>query len=68
MADARPPPADGCLSGQALTAGCINVLVVVTALALLELGEGGVGLLDAAVGLGALLGAVVIVLSCIARG
>jgi MFS family permease len=51
----------GVLSGQALTAGCINVLVVVTALALLELGEGGVGLLDAAVGLGALLGAVVIV-------
>lgn len=51
----------GVLSGQALTAGCINVLIVVTALALLELGEGGVGLLDAAVGLGALLGAVVIV-------
>ena len=39
VADARPPPADGVLSGQALTAGCINVLVVVTALALLELGE-----------------------------
>ncbi len=51
----------GVLSGQALTAGCINVLIVVTALGLLELGEGGVGLLDAAVGLGALLGAVVIV-------
>jgi predicted MFS family arabinose efflux permease len=51
----------GVLSGQALTAGCINVLIVVTALALLELGEGGVGLLDAAVGLGALVGAVVIV-------
>lgn len=51
----------GVLSGQALTAGCINVLVVVTALSLLDMGEGGVGLLDAAVGLGALLGAVVIV-------
>jgi predicted MFS family arabinose efflux permease len=51
----------GILSGQALTAGCINVLIVVTALGLLELGEGGVGLLDAAVGLGALLGALVIV-------
>ena len=51
----------GVLSGQALTAGCINVLIVVTALALLEIGEGGVGLLDAAVGLGALVGAVVIV-------
>ena len=51
----------GVLSGQALTAGCINVLIVITALALLEMGEGGVGLLDAAVGLGALLGAVVIV-------
>jgi Cyclic nucleotide-binding domain/Major Facilitator Superfamily len=51
----------GVLSGQALTAGCINVLVVVMALGLLEMGEGGVGLLDAAVGMGALLGAVVIV-------
>ncbi|HEU0304677.1 MAG TPA: MFS transporter [Gaiellaceae bacterium] len=51
----------GVLSGQALTAGCINVLIVVTALSLLELGEGGVGLLDAAVGMGALLGAVAIV-------
>ena len=51
----------GVLSGQALTAGCINVLVVVMALGLLEMGEGGVGLLDAAVGVGALLGAVVIV-------
>jgi MFS family permease len=51
----------GVLSGQALTAGCINVLIVVAALGLLELGEGGVGLLDAAVGMGALLGAVVIV-------
>ncbi len=51
----------GVLSGQALTAGCINVLIVVTALSLLSLGEGGVGLLDAAVGMGALVGAVVIV-------
>jgi MFS family permease len=51
----------GVLSGQALTAGCINVLIVVAALGLLEMGEGGVGLLDAAVGVGALLGAVVIV-------
>lgn len=46
------------LSGQALTAGCINVLVVVMALGLLELGQGGVGLLDAALGIGGLAGAV----------
>ncbi len=51
----------GVLSGQALTAGCINVLIVVTALGLLELGQGGVGLLDAAVGIGGLVGAFVIV-------
>lgn len=51
----------GVLSGQALTAGCINVLIVVTALGLLELGQGGVGLLDAAIGVGGLLGAFVIV-------
>jgi MFS family permease len=51
----------GVLSGQALTAGCINVLIVVTALGLLELGQGGVGVLDAAVGVGGLLGAVVAV-------
>jgi MFS family permease len=49
----------GVLTGQALTAGCINVLVVVTALGLLDLGQGGVGLLDAAVGIGGLVGAVV---------
>jgi predicted MFS family arabinose efflux permease len=51
----------GVLTGQALTAGCINVLIVVAALGLLELGQGGVGLLDAAVGVGGLIGAVVIV-------
>ena len=51
----------GVLSGQALTAGCINVLIIVTALGLLEMGQGGVGLLDAAVGVGGLLGVGVIV-------
>jgi MFS family permease len=51
----------GVLTGQALTAGCINVLIVVAALGLLGLGQGGVGLLDGAVGLGGLLGALVIV-------
>jgi MFS family permease len=51
----------GVLSGQALTAGCINVLIVVTALGLLELGQGGVGLLDAAVGVGGLAGAILAV-------
>jgi len=44
--------------GQVATRGALNVLVVVAAVNLLGTGEGGVGLLNAAFGLGALLGAV----------
>jgi MFS family permease len=43
---------------QALVGGAFNVLVVVAALDLLELGEAGVGWLNAAFGIGGLLGAV----------
>jgi MFS family permease len=44
--------------GQVATRGALNVLVVVAAIELLGMGEGGVGLLNAAFGLGALVGAV----------
>jgi MFS family permease len=44
---------------QTLVAGAFNVLVVVSALELLDIGKGGVGALNSAVGIGGLLGAVV---------
>lgn len=47
------------LVSQTLVAGALNVLIVVTALQLLELGEEGVGFLNSAVGIGGLLGAMV---------
>ena len=47
------------LSAQTLVAGALNVLIVVTALQLLDLGEGGVGYLNSAIGIGGLVGAVV---------
>ncbi len=45
------------LCSQTLVAGALNVLIVVTALELLDLGEGGVGYLNSAIGIGGLLGA-----------
>lgn len=46
-----------CLYGaQSLTVGSLNVLIVVTALRLLGLGQSGVGVLTAAVGLGGIVG------------
>jgi MFS family permease len=47
------------LSAQTLVAGALNVLIVVTALRLLDLGEEGVGFLNSAVGIGGLVGALV---------
>jgi MFS family permease len=47
----------GLYSAQTLVAGSYGVLVVVVALQVLGLGNGGVGLLQAATGVGALLGA-----------
>jgi hypothetical protein len=41
----------------AFVSGALNVLVVVAAIELLDLGEGGVGLLNAAIGVGGLAGA-----------
>jgi MFS family permease len=47
----------GLYSAQTLVAGALNVLVVVTALELLELGRAGPGLLNSAIGIGGLVGA-----------
>ncbi|MBA2359726.1 MAG: MFS transporter [Actinobacteria bacterium] len=44
---------------QTFVAGALNVLIVVTALQLLDLGEEGVGFLNSAVGIGGLVGAIV---------
>ena len=48
----------GLFAAQTLVAGALNVLIVVTALELLDLGGSGVGLLTSADGVGGLLGAV----------
>jgi MFS family permease len=56
----------GLYCAQALVGGAFNVLVVVSALELLDLGEAGVGWLNAAFGVGGIIGAVV-ALALIAR-
>jgi MFS family permease len=48
----------GLFSAQTLVAGALTVLIVVMAFELLELGESGVGWLNSAIGVGALLGSV----------
>jgi MFS family permease len=48
----------GLYGAQTLVVGALNVLIVVTALELLDLGDAGVGFLNSAVGVGGLLGAV----------
>jgi MFS family permease len=47
----------GLYAAQTLVAGALNVLIVVCALDLLEMGESGVGFLNSAVGIGGLAGA-----------
>jgi MFS family permease len=49
-------------SAQTLVAGALNVLIVVSALDLLELGDEGVGYLTSAIGIGGLFGAFVAVI------
>jgi MFS family permease len=49
----------GVHSAWAIAEGALNVLLVVAAIDLLDLGEGGVGLLNAAIGVGGLAGALV---------
>ena len=46
----------GVYSAQAFAAGALSVLIVVTAYDLLDLGAGGVGLLNAAAGIGGVIG------------
>jgi len=48
----------GLLTAQTAMFGALQVFIVVTALELLDLGEGGVGYLNAAIGIGAFVGAV----------
>jgi MFS family permease len=49
----------GLYASQTLVAGALNVLIVVVALELLDLGDAGVGYLNAAIGIGGLAGAAV---------
>jgi MFS family permease len=49
----------GLYGAQTLVAGALNVLIVVSALELLDLGNSGVGFLNSAVGIGGLIGAAV---------
>jgi len=49
----------GLYGSQTLVAGALNVLIVVMSLELLGLGDGGVGYLNAAIGIGGLAGAAV---------
>ncbi|MGZ8686977.1 MAG: MFS transporter, partial [Gaiellaceae bacterium] len=46
-------------AGQTFVAGAFNVLIVVTAFDLLDVGAGGLGALNSAIGIGGLVGAVV---------
>jgi hypothetical protein len=56
--DRRLKHVNGLDSAQSLVNGAVNVLIAVTALQLLHMGSPGVGYLNAAVGVGGLLGAV----------
>jgi MFS family permease len=58
-ADRRLQLVIGLFSAQTLVNGAMNVLIAVCALQLLDLGPGGVGYLNAAVGVGGLVGAFV---------
>ena len=50
---------EGLMAAQTLVAGAFNVLVVVTALELLDIGSRGLGALNSAVGIGGLAGALI---------
>jgi MFS family permease len=57
--DARLRLIVGLFGAQTLVAGALDVLIVVTALRLLHIGQSGVGLLESALGVGGLVGAAV---------
>jgi MFS family permease len=54
--DARLRLIIGLYGAQTLAAGALNVLIVVTAIEMLDLGRAGIGFLNSAVGVGGLLG------------
>jgi MFS family permease len=58
----------GLYSAQTLVAGALNVLVVVAALELLDLGRSGPGILYAVIGIGGLVGAIVVLALAGLRG
>ena len=62
VAEQRPRTVLGLLGGSAVLWGALDVLLVVLALDLLAMGEPGVGYLNAAIGAGGLLGAMLSVL------
>lgn len=66
-ADARLRLLVGLYSAQAFATGALGVLIVAVALDLLDLGEPGVGFLNAAIGVGGLLGAFVAI-AMVGRG
>ncbi len=55
--DSRTRLIVGLVAAQTLVSGALNVLIVVIALGLVDLGSAGVGLLNSAIGVGGLLGA-----------
>jgi MFS family permease len=57
----------GLYGAQTLVAGALNVLIVVVSLELLDLGDAGVGYLNAAIGIGGLVGAAVMFALAVAR-
>jgi MFS family permease len=58
LGDGRLRVVIGLYGVQTLAAGALNVLVVVTALEVLDLGKAGIGYLNSAIGIGGLLGGV----------
>lgn len=66
-ADSRLRTVVGLYGGQTLAAGVLRVLLVVSALELLDLGASGVGFLNSAVGVGAVAG-LLVVLSVLGGG
>jgi predicted MFS family arabinose efflux permease len=56
LRDARLRLVIGLYGAQTLAAGALNVLIVVTAIEVLDLGKAGIGFLNSAVGVGGLLG------------
>jgi MFS family permease len=61
LGDARLRLVIGLYGGQTLAAGALNVLVVVMAIEVLDLGKAGIGFLNSAIGIGGIVGGLVAV-------